>query len=338
MKIVLISNRNPHFITNVEYIEKAFRHAGHDVVFLNDREYVIPGRLRERFDSLQDWDLERLNRNLLRLVRRVEPDLCITIGGYRLLAATIIELRRTGIRTALLTTDAPIENFRPIIETAPLYDHVFCSGTEAIEILGSILGFEPLWVPFACDPDYHHFSSVTTEGHRAWGREVVFVGSYYPNRWEILMKLTEFNLGIWGPGWRRIIDEKNGDDIKDAPIGYEDWTRIYSAAKIVVIIHFQNGRTPCYQASPKVYEALACRSFVIVDQQKDVLSLFQSGRHLVTFSDVDDLRGKLHYYLQHEQQRVSIAAEGYREILEKHTYRHRVLRMLDHIGSGSRLS
>jgi spore maturation protein CgeB len=338
MKIVLISNRNPHFITNVEYMEKAFRHAGHDVVFFNDREYVIPGRLRRRFGSLQDWDLERLNRNLLRLAHRVEPDLCITIGGYRLLAATIMELRRTGIRTTLLTTDAPIDGFRPVIETAPLYDHVFCSGSEAIEILGRIHGLEPLWVPFACDPDYHHPASLTPEERKVWGREVVFVGSYYPNRWEILRKLTDFDLGIWGPGWRRVINEKNGNYIRDVQIGYEDWIRVYSASKIVVIIHFQDGRSPCYQASPKVYEALACRSFVMVDQQRDVLSLFQSGQHLVTFSDVDDLREKLHHYLRHDQQRASIASEGCREVLEKHTYRHRVLRMLDHIGIGSHFS
>ena len=147
------------------------------------------------FGPLQDWDLERLNRNLLRLVRRVEPDLCITIGGYRLLAATIIELRRTGIRTALLTTDAPIHNFRHVMDTAALYDHVFCSGSEAIEILGRGYGLEPLWIPFACDPNFHHPVLLTPEERRAWGKDVVFVGSYYPNRWEILRKLTDFRAG-----------------------------------------------------------------------------------------------------------------------------------------------
>jgi spore maturation protein CgeB len=338
MKIVLISNRNPHFVTSVEYIERAFRQAGHDVVFFNDREYVIPGRLRQIFGPLQDWDLERLNRNLLRLVRRIEPDLSISIGGYRLLTATIKELRRTGIRTVLLTTDAPIDSFRPVMDTAPRYDHVFCSGSEAIEILGGGYGPEPLWMPFACDPDFHHPVLLTPEERRTWGRDVVFVGSYYPNRWEILRKLTDFNLAIWGPGWRRVVDERNRNYIQDTQIGYEDWIKIYSASKVVVIIHFHDGKTPCYQASPKVYEALACRSFVMVDQQRDVMSTFQSGRHLVTFSDVDDLREKLHHYLRDGRKRASIASEGCREVLEKHTYRHRVLRMLDHIGTASHLS
>ena len=32
--------------------------------------------------------------------------------------------------------------------------------------------------------------------------DVVFVGSHYPNREVVLNRLIDFDLAIWGPGWR----------------------------------------------------------------------------------------------------------------------------------------
>jgi len=334
VKILLVSNHNPHFMTNVEYMHKALGQAGHEVSFFDDRAYWIPGRLRQRFDALQAWDLGRLNGRMLQRAQGIGPDLCLVIGGYRILASTLRKFRRCGIRTALLTTDAPIDNFTSVVETAPLYDDVFCSGSEAIEILRGVHRLDPLWVPFACDPDYHRFQPLTPKEQARWGRDVAFVGSYYPNRWEILRELTGFDVGIWGPGWRRVSRQQQGLHIQEGQIRCQEWIKVYSAAKIVIVIHFQDGRTPCYQASPKVYEALACRGFVLVDQQKDVENLFQSGKHLVVFSDVDDLKEKLRHYLQRDDLRMAIASEGCREVLEKHTYRHRIRKILDHVSEG----
>ena len=119
--------------------------------------------------------------------------------------------------------------------------------------------------------------------------------------------------------------------INNAMLGYSEWTRIFSAAKIVIIIHYQDENTPCYQASPKIYEALACKSFVLVDRQWDVFRLFEDGTHLVGFDEIEDLREKINYYLRHPGEREKIAGQGYRKVLGKHTYKHRIKEMLSAI-------
>ncbi len=104
--------------------------------------------------------------------------------------------------------------------------------------------------------------------------------------------------------------------------------RIYSSAKMAVVIHYQDGRTPCYQASPKVYEMLACRCFLLSDSQPDVLSLFKDGEHLAVFRDIAELREKIRYYLENVKEREKIASEGCIEVARKHTYAHRIKEML----------
>jgi spore maturation protein CgeB len=57
--------------------------------------------------------------------------------------------------------------------------------------------------------------------------------------------------------------------------------------------------------------------------------MFEDGVHLATYSSVSELREKSQYYLAHKEKRRRIAACGRQEVLEKHTYLHRVSEMLD---------
>ena len=49
---------------------------------------------------------------------------------------------------------------------------------------------------------------------------------------------------------------------------------------------------------------------------------------LVFFNDEDDLKQKIKYYLSHDEERLRIAENGYREVLEYHSYAHRVGKMI----------
>ena len=108
------------------------------------------------------------------------------------------------------------------------------------------------------------------------------------------------------------------------------WRKIYSASRIVLTPHYQDpsGRYPVYQASPRVFEAMACGAFVLCDRQRDVLVLFRDGEHLACFSDGDDLAAKVRYYLEHPGERHAIARRGREEVLSRHTYVHRLRELL----------
>ena len=48
MKILFSSFHNPHFITITEYIECAIKEMQHELINFDDRQHVIPGRIRKK--------------------------------------------------------------------------------------------------------------------------------------------------------------------------------------------------------------------------------------------------------------------------------------------------
>jgi spore maturation protein CgeB len=333
MKILFSSHHNPHFFTITEYIELAIRNLGHDLSIFEDRQHILPGRIRKRLHFLNQLDQRLINRKMLARAEEAKPDIAIIAGGHRIAEQTIRHFKRIGIVSVLWTIDAP-KNFQPIINTAPFYDHIFCQGTEAIELLvnAGINGAQ--WLPMACDPNYHHPVECSFSDREKYGSDLVFVGSYYPDREALLEKIVDFDLAIWGPGWGNLASDSHlRRRVRGAHTTPAEWLKIFSASKIVLATHYHDpqNRFPVYQASPRVFEALACRAFVMCDDQRDVFSLFQDREDLVRFFDSSDLINKAKHYLSHPEERNEIADRGNRNVLKNHTYIHRIKALLSEI-------
>ncbi len=332
MKVFFATARNPHFVTITEYVERALRAAGCEVSYFDDRAFLIPGRLRK--GPLHALDLALLNRRLRAALEREKPDLLLECGGERVTQGTVEFARKAGIKTVLWTID-PVrdaEEFR--IENSVYYDQVFCGGSEMLHYLARRTLRNPAqWLPFACDPELHA-PVQTGDDNPAEGADAVFVGSLhaglYPRRLKMLQAAAkECRLALWGPG-----AENLGEPLKSCVRGsqtkLEDWVKIYSSAPITLCLHYQDPaeKLLCHQASPRVYEAMACGAFVICDAQQDVLRLFQDGRHLCVAHNSAELREKIAYYLARPQERAAIARAGRQEVLEHHTYARRVEKIL----------
>jgi spore maturation protein CgeB len=338
MKILISGYHNPHFISFTEYIEEAAQRLGHEVIIFDDRRHLIPGRVRYRFRRLNDLDLLFINKNFVSLAMDTKPQLVVVTGGFRISGESIRLLKKEGIKTLLWTTDPPA-HFEPVAKSAPFYDVVCCHGTEAIEILSSIGIVEARWLPMACDPTNHRPVQLTQNEDRVFGSQIVFVGSHHLRREKLFENLHEFDFSIWGPRWTRLSKESClRSKVRGDQVPPEQWVKIYSACNIILAPHFhdEHNRFPVHQISPRVFEAMACGGFVLSDRQKDVLALFKDGEHLVTFGDGKDLVDKIKYFLQHPEERKKIAAAGRREVLNKHTYTHRMQNLLSFISGPER--
>lgn len=333
MKILFATARNPHFPTITEYVERAIRALGHSLSTFDDRDFLLPGRVRDAIPPLGRLDLQRLNRRLVSAVRRERPDLLLSAGGERILPETVEAVRAMGVATVLWTIDSVMPDDSRIT-LAPHFDFVFCGGSEMIQALrDSKLRNGPHWLPFACDPDLHRPLDLSPDEKLLYGCDIAFVGSLhremYPNRIAMLEALAHLDLGVWGPGACALPNSSPiHSKVRADGASFEEWTRIYSAAKITLCAHYRGPGPRSKQASPRVYEALACESFLLCDDRPDVRALFEDGRDLSIFRDLDDLREKARYYLAHDRERKEIAAHGRTEVLAKHTYRHRVASLI----------
>lgn len=334
MKVILSTNRNPHFITIAEYIDDAFRASGHEILFFDNSAFLIPGRIREKVRHLHRADLKRINNKLISEIKSFQPDLFVEAGGHRILPETVRVIKSHGTRTALWTIDPPID-FEPVLQAVSHYDFVFTGGSEAHDILKD-KGIKNLsWLPFACDPTVHKPFPLTEYEKNLFGADIAFVGSIhpelYPSRVRFLEAISDFNLAVWGPGSSTIPpDSPLKEHVRGEKTPPDTWIKIYSASKIVLCMHYRDpaNRIPCHQASPRVYEALACGAFLMVDAQRDVLASFNDREELVIFRNREELRELLKYYLERPEERRTIAEAGRRTALEKHTYSNRIEDML----------
>jgi spore maturation protein CgeB len=318
-----------NFITLPNYINHAIEALGHELITFDDRMFILPDRILNALPVMYDLEIKRLNHKLYKYAKKHRPDVCIITGGHRTLPSAVKKIQSLGVKTVLWTTDPPCE-FAMIIQLARVCDHVLCAGSEAIEILKINNVTNARLLPFACDMQFHKKVTLNADEQGHYAHDIVFVGSWYPIREKILEQLHDYDLAIWGPLWYRVKQNSHLKKcIKGGALGPDEWIKIYSAAKIIIVIHFQEENVPCYQASPKIFEGLACQGFVLTNDQPDVVSMFNNGQHLVIFNDEADLIRKIVYYLDRADERSAIAAQGYEEIIRNHTYVHRIQEMLN---------
>ncbi|MBU0468558.1 MAG: glycosyltransferase [Candidatus Omnitrophica bacterium] len=330
MKILYISNHNPNFNNSNIFREDAIRQLGHDLIFFEDRDFLFPGRLRDSYKIFRNIDLNIMEKKLIKTIKAADPDICLFVGGGFFKTQTLKEIQSMKFKSILWTTD-PLSEFYTdyICKNAFCFDHIFYAGTEAKVLLDKLGYNNSSWLPFACNPNFHKPVILTSAENEIYKRDIAFVGSYYPNREQVLESISDYDLGVWGPFWSRVNKiSQLASKVIDTRLNYTEWIKIYSAAKIVIVSHYDDGKTPCLQASPKVFEALACKSFILIDNQKDALSMFKDKQHLVFFDNKIDLREKIQYYLNNAEERLKIAENGYREVLASHTYKKRIEELL----------
>ena len=78
--------------------------------------------------------------------------------------------------------------------------------------------------------------------------------------------------------------------------------------------------------SNRLFDALACGTFVISDKIPSADTLFEGS--IVTYDGVEDLNDKINYYMSHDEKRTKLAEKGREIVLKNHTFDDRVKKIL----------
>ena len=182
------------------------------------------------------------------------------------------------------------------------FDVVFAAQRDGAEELRRAGIARATWLPLACDPEIHRKHDVAKQ------YDAAFVGNLFPGPREELLDLLR----------RKCPNSFIGQCY------FDDMAKTFSAARTVFNRSIKN------DVNMRVFEAVACGSLLLTNDltENGQAELFRDGVHLATYRDGDDLLDKLLYYLRRETLREKIAAAGAAEAAGKHTYRHRMERLL----------
>lgn len=334
MKIVYVRSYYSSFLTLYDYLEEAFKRAGHEVYPFDYRGYGIPERVRKYNRFIDDMGIYKINRDFTRLVESVRPDMLFMMHGFTIHESTLRVLKeQQRMLTVNWLCDYPRE-YEEACRYAPLFDYFLVSGSDALKRL-RLAGHKNVHqFLFACEPRYHKPVELTPEEREMYSSDICFIGSMYPGRMRMLEKISDFDIAIWGPRWNELSHETGVKAlVRGGSLNAEEWVKAYAATKIVLNNISSFAPYVDNMMNTRVFEALACKRLQLVDTRDDVLMNFTSGSELVCYSSIEELRHQFIYYLEHPDEAEEIAENGYRKVLQFHTYDHRVREIMEIINA-----
>lgn len=274
--------------------------------------------------------VKQMNRKLVDYTAEIKPDLALVIKGEIVNATAIKNIRQQGVKTVLWYPDTSTRllSHHSRVGTASLPEYEICFICD-IEHLDPQLAEKMQrieYLTFACDPKLHKKIDLTAEEQTRLTSDICFVGNSHGDwsiRNKILAGLLDFDIKIWGNSWERAAIYQNKPGRFGGILYGNDLVKAYNASKIAINI---NGDYP--YLNMRNFETPACGPMLITSDVPDLSRCFQVGEEVVAFSDLDDLRAKLSYYLTHDTERQAIADRGFQRTHAEHTMEHRMTQFL----------
>lgn len=321
------------------YIERAFRKLGHQTLLVDPSSaWPLYGTVTKTVRTKQaSAQLGAMLTNVLSewsyaRVAEFAPDVCLVMAQAPVSPVFPLRLIKEGIVTAFWY----VENWRHLPywrEIAPYYDYFFhIQPGEFEQQLADAGSPAQAYIQTACDPECHKPVTLTEDEKREFDCDISFAGAGYRNRIQMFCGLTDYRFKIWGVDWpTRVLQSLLCRP--EQRFTSETFAQIAAGSRINLNLHSStthDGVDPkCDAINPRVFEIAACGGFQLCDPCIGLETLFDFDTELPVYHDLDELRGKIDYYLAHPEERARIAARARERVLRDHTYENRARQMLD---------
>jgi spore maturation protein CgeB len=152
---------------------------------------------------------------------------------------------------------------------------------------------------------------------------VSFVGGLNPEVHGEGVRLLEnvasrLPLEVWGYGAERLPEDSPLRRAHRGEAWGIDMYRVLAQSRIVLNRHIRFAEG--YANNMRLFEATGVGALLVTEAAPNLDELFEPGREVVTYDGPSDLTDKLRHYLDHDDERLAIAAAGQARTLRDHTY------------------
>ena len=318
LKILYAAALSPN--DSAQYRLWALERLGHTVISLNAYGYEpTQPSLRKVLHRLQTgpW-VERLNREVLRLAEREQPDVFWADKLLALRPATLQALRARGVRTVSYMIDNAFgprrdPGWRLYMQCIPAFDlHATQRDANVLEYRARGAR-DVLKIQTAFEPTVHFPPPDGWNDHNR-DRGVSFIGTPYDRRGEFLTRLwREFEVPVTISGadwlWRKALSPQvanavfTGGELYGAAYREAIWR---SRINLSFLTHSNQD-----EFAHKSFEIAGCGGFLLAERSVGHAQRFVEDEEAVFFSDLDECAAKIRRYLPDEAARARIAAAGY---------------------------
>lgn len=320
----------------------SLRRLGHAVMDVNCDDYLpshwssVPLRAVRR--ALAPIVAREYNQAVLRHLNHHSLDFLLAFKGRLLRPETLSQFTKTGLPAYCFYPDVSFQDHGSgIWQCLPSYDCVFT--TKSFHLKDANLRSrvkDMRLVSHGFDPDVHRPLQLSSSARAAYQCDVSFVGCRSPKKEQLLKWLLEncagLDLRIWGPGWGSAASPVRERWQGRGAYG-DELTTIYCASKINLgLLSEAGGGTKLGdQVTARTWQIPAAGGFMLHEQTAALAQYFVPGQETGVFATLADLAEKTRWFLDHEHERLAIAAAGHRRCLESgYTYESAAQAILDY--------
>ncbi|HEV2645005.1 MAG TPA: glycosyltransferase [Acidobacteriaceae bacterium] len=317
LKIVYAAGLTPNDFA--QYRVWALERLGHTVVTLNTYAYTRCETVMEKiaFRLAAGPAVNRLNRDLLRMVEREKPDVVWTDKMLGMQPATLKKLRAMGVTTVSYMIDNPFgtrrdPGWRLYMKDISYYDlHVVQRDANIVDYKARGAR-DVIKIQTAYEPTIH-FAPPVGWSDAQRDREVSFVGTPYDNRAEFLTELwRRYGVSVAISGSERLWKKALAPDafaamFRAGELFVADYREAIWRSKINLsfVTHANED-----EFVHKSFEIAGCGSFLLAERTAGHSARFEEDQEAVFFSTLEECAEKIKRWLPDEAGRARVAAAG----------------------------
>lgn len=310
------------------YCAEALQDLGHQVTVVDFRS-KWQDKVREKFAGSSDEEKPSVNQRIRRLVDAVHPDVFITLFGFDVSVPTLEYLRQKGIPTACWWINDPFQ-FERSAQKGGYYDFLFSNSAGSVVAYQAVGIAQAHFLPTACQHDIH----ISVPALPEYRCEICFAGDWSPLREELMLNLHDvFDLRIFGPWGKKLAgDSPLRRHLSEGFFTPQAMTAMFNSADIVLNLHTWYGKFD-HGVNPRLFEASGCGAVQLVDHKLEIPELFAENSEILLYHNLDEVSAVASAILSlPSTQRRAIGQAAQKRALAEHTYRHRMVSLLDTIG------
>ena len=316
MKILYVSQLEPGCTARGRMV--ALERMGHQIVPLDTNSYAEKNRVLGKLAFLLSVgpNVERMNRDVLRLAGQHRPDLLWADKVLQLQPATVLRCRDLGIQTLCYMIDNAFgprrdSGLRLYKKTIPCFDLHCTQRDVSVADLNRRGARQVIKIQTAYDPVVHYppppgWSDANRD------RDISFIGSPYDDRAQFLTRLSEagFRVAISGAerAWRQALPPAAFANLyREGELMGDAYRNGIWRSKINLSFLTKSNQD---EYAHKSFEIAGCGGFLLVERSPGHLSRFAEDKEAVFFSTVEECIEKIRLYLPDEAARARIARAG----------------------------
>ncbi len=324
------------------YCASTLKKMGHNVELIDNSRFSDAmffakdiAKDKPGYNRMIDLITSFLSEAVIARCETFKPDLVFALAQSPLTIDCLKRLKNNNIPTAYWF----VEDFRLMDywkDIAGFYDYFFViqKGDFIDEMkMAGIKNYH--YLPLAASPDVHKKVEMPDAERDYYGSDISFAGAGYFNRRHLFKGLLDYDFKIWGTDWDMNSPLARCVQRAGERVDTDEIVKIFNASKININLHsstYHNGINPFGDfVNPRTFEIASCGAMQLVDRRTELETLFEVGKEIVIFENLEDLKQKITYYLDNPAEREKTAERAKLRILREHTYEHRMGEMLGYL-------